>query len=147
MLRALGELRVDQDDGNTGFPGLLDGRHQRVRIGRCENNTSNLTVDGVFNHVDLVGNRRFSSRTLEGHGVAGRILHRRVSALLDVLPEGGVDGLDDDGDFTGLHGGNAPQRDCGCQKGSRNFLHFFLRDVGIPGLPCRSFLRKGSAAL
>ncbi len=27
LLRTLGELRVDQNDGNTGFPGLLDGRH------------------------------------------------------------------------------------------------------------------------
>ena len=56
VLAAVGHLGSRSARPGCAPPGLLDGRHQRVGVGRCEHDAGHFAVDGVLHQVDLVGN-------------------------------------------------------------------------------------------
>ncbi len=124
VLAGVGHHRVDQHDGNAGLPGFLEGRDERIRIRGGEHDAGHLAVHRVLDQVHLLGDGRFGSGAGERHGMALDVLDGVLRALVDVLPERRIDGLDDDGDFTGRHGA-ARQGDGGqTQQAGHDLLHF-----------------------
>jgi hypothetical protein len=100
-LAGVGEHRVQDDDRDLGLPGLLHGGDEGLGIRGREHDGGELAVDRVLDHGDLVGDVRLRRRALERHRVALELgqLDGVGRALVHVLPEVGVGGLDDDGDL------------------------------------------------
>ena len=126
-LGAVGERAVDDDDGDAALKSALDRRGEGVRIGRGEHDAGHAAIDRVLDQIDLVGDGAFGGRSVEAHRMGRLALDRSLSPLVHILPEVGIRGLHDDGDFTGLSGARAGagtcERDERCRKTLFHDIH------------------------
>ena len=89
--------RVERNDGNAAFLGLLQGRNQRIRVVRGDDDGVHLLRDQGVDHLDLAFGGRLGRAGEDDLDIA-ELLGRFVGALAGSHEEAVADVLGDDGD-------------------------------------------------
>ena len=111
-----GDVGVDQDDGDAGRDGLLEGRLDLIGLRRRHGDRIDLGGDLQLDDADLAFDVGFFVGAEEGSRDRGIGLHGRFDAGADRLPVVAGHGLDDDGDVQRLDFTTADGRLAGSQE-------------------------------